>query len=296
MAYGAGNLNDMQLRNVMAQGALAERISQERALDAASVQQGSGLIGGLQQVTQIESALRQGLITEQSARERIEALLRQGALGERAPARESVCMQQSGVFGRQEVEHNMQRNGSQGNLSASSTGLADVVMAQMRGATDQRSSASSCAAADFNRPTTLIGAEQTRQSAEQMKTQMLELYKELERLTTNLQETQQENNKLKEDKEACETAHARDVQMLEGMLQQIGAENERLTKTLAKVEEQVQQSTGSRLPHMMKACGGSVSPSAAASIRSASQEPAVEPEVDQADVDNTFRVGCGGYR
>jgi len=51
-----------------------------------------------------------------------------------------------------------------------------------------------------------------------------------------LQEVTEDNRKLKEELNACKTAHERDVASLERMLEQVMAENKRLTSALYKVD------------------------------------------------------------
>lgn len=62
-----------------------------------------------------------------------------------------------------------------------------------------------------------------------------QIYQELERMEMELRKVKTESISLKEDKEACEAAHKRDVTTLEDMLSQMMEENKRLNKALADV-------------------------------------------------------------
>jgi hypothetical protein len=69
-------------------------------------------------------------------------------------------------------------------------------------------------------------------TANQDAAQILELYKELERMSSALQQKTQENSRLKEEIETREEAHARDISALEAMLQPLAAKNRQLEKEL----------------------------------------------------------------
>lgn len=69
-------------------------------------------------------------------------------------------------------------------------------------------------------------------TANQDSAQILELYKELERMSSALQQKTQENSRLKEEIETREEAHARDISALEAMLQPLAAKNRQLEKEL----------------------------------------------------------------
>lgn len=259
----AGNLNAAQL-----QGVLAERLSQQRTLDAllahgTGADQGSGM---LTSPSKIDAALRSGAMTERGGRPGgLEALLRERASAGEAAQLEAAMMMQRNM--------NIQRN--------SSTGLADVVRSQIKQQElASATGASSCGASERGRAVSVVSGEQNTTSQEQNKAQMVELYKELETITLALQEAQQENRKLKEDKEASETAHARDVAALEAMLQQMTVDNDKLTKDLRKAEEQLHGFSN----NMIKV-NQNRPPSTPASIRSASIEPAIEPDTEQSEFD-----------
>lgn len=275
-----GALGNGQIEKAMMQGALADRLSRERGLDAllAHGTGGQHLIG---QSSQLEAAAAMMPQTARGAplpEQRLEALLRQGgAAGGGGLAREAAQLEAMMLQGAASESANrdrmmmMQRNASTGNIRDAS-GLADA----MQRTSDQVAGCSS-AASERGRAASTVCTEQASQNAEQTKLQMLELYKELENITMTLQEAQAENRKLKEDKDASETAHARDVAALEGMLQQLTADNERLSKSLAKAERDLK---------------GKSHPSTPASIRTASQEPAIEPDVESVDFDRIkFKIG-----
>lgn len=316
-----GNLNAAQLERAMMQmqGALGDRLSQERGLDAllahgTGSERGTPMLGertpmlgqrspmlgerggGLnaREAAQIEAAMMQGAANERAAQAaQLEALLRQNALAERGGsscsgllAREAAQLDAAMMHGAVPERASrdradmlmMQRNSSTGNLRDAS-GLADALKTQMSAANDH--AASSTAASERGRP---MSSYNDQTSMEQAKVQMMELYKELEKITVTLQDAQQENRKIKEDKEASETAHARDVAALEGMLQQLGADNDRLTQALAKAEEKLAQRKVTN-------------PGTPSSIRSASREPAMEPDVEQAEIDRIrFKIGMSGHR
>jgi hypothetical protein len=119
--------------------------------------------------------------------------------------------------------------------------------------------------------------------------QIQELYKEVERLSQALAEAEQENRKLKEDKEEVVTAHSRDVNALEGMLDQLSAENRRLKDELSESNVKLRQfqMNGLDANSIIKLKQQS---DTSASIRSASIEPALEPEVEQALDSEVFKL------
>lgn len=294
--HSSGNVHASQLENAMMQGALAERLNRERGLDA-MLSQGASGNNHLSREAQLEAAMMQGAAAERASREReLEALLsaRQGSVPEFG--RQGAVPEFGGTMLSRE---NMQRNSSTGNIHNASS-LAESVLSQHASAHGQRyaATASSCAESTCDgmqrgRPASSAAAEQP--SAEQTKSQVLELYRELETITIALQEAQQENRELKEHKETTEMAHSRDVDTLEAMLQQVGADNERLTKSLAKAEEQLQKYSQGGLGHMLQVKSSTPS-SNPASIRSASIEPASEPGSEQADFDRIrFKVGLNAH-
>lgn len=116
-----------------------------------------------------------------------------------------------------------------------------------------------------------------------------EVYKELERMEMELQKVREENNKLKDQKAACEEAHARDVSTLEAMLSQIMNENQRLTKALNDAEAQLRGQN--KLPPTalfstpLKSVGildkeVIQMDQSVRSVRSV-MEPAIEPDIDR---------------
>jgi len=115
----------------------------------------------------------------------------------------------------------------------------------------------------------------------------LDIYQELERMEIELRKVREENIRLKEDKEACEAAHSRDVSTLEAMLEQMMLEKQRLTKALAetesllsrvsKLEAGIPISGMDKLAHSKNVQGSPLTPH---SIRSVS-EPAIEPDIER---------------
>jgi len=84
--------------------------------------------------------------------------------------------------------------------------------------------------------------------------ELVEAFRELERLELALVEERQRSAQLLEDKQAAEASHARDVAMLEKMLQQVLSENDRLSGQLtaweaSKMEgDKVESSDGDSTP------------------------------------------------
>lgn len=326
-SFSTGTLNTAQLENARMQGLLVERLSRERGLDAVLSQ---GLMpesvgcGGLfaRESAQLEAAMN---VNSTSREREVDALLRQQRCASGYAQTDGGVMHGVAVerLSREEQQLlTMHRYSSTGNIR-DAPGLADAVMSQMHSAANDRrgaascSSAASCSGAPSERggaPSGLTQAalaeQASRQAAvqamEAQKLQMLELYKELEKMTMALQEAQQENSKLKEDKETSETAHARDIHELEGMLQQLSADNDRLNKALTKSEETLTKfyENGGYDPMAVKR--SSFPPGTPSSIRSASVEPASEPSQSehgsergsaQAEFDRIkFKIGVGTHR
>jgi N-acetylglutamate synthase-like GNAT family acetyltransferase len=76
-------------------------------------------------------------------------------------------------------------------------------------------------------PERLCTSDATQQSA-----QIVELYKELEKISSALQQKDQENATLKEELDTRKEAHSRDIKVLEGMLQPLAEENKQLARAL----------------------------------------------------------------
>lgn len=337
-----GNLDAAALERAMMQGALNERLSRERGLDAllghGTVPDRGGGGGGMlsREAAQLEAAMMQGGFAERASHQQglealahqqgLEALLRQGTLAQgtlaercsggvngrwtgsdgggggaglsRQAQLEAAMMNgaQTCRGPRDQRELMMQRNSSTGNMN-NVAGLTERMLSANQQPHDQHShhGGSACGsqntANERQRAANSVMAEQQAlaeqqaklHEAQQAKNQTAELYQELEKMSVALTEAQQENKKLKEDKEACENAHSRDVTMLEGMLQQLTADNDQLTKDLAKAEETIRLTPGSGNQHTMaQAKQLGMPPSTPTSIRSASIEPASEPGVEQA--------------
>jgi len=218
---------------------------------------------GLQNSVQIGSSL-ESLLAERSghgllAREaaQLDAVMLQGSVKERA-GRDYVADAPS--FQRSRAEN-------QG------TNLAEAVLSQMRAMAAEPSPARGSVSKEFD-----SSKEAANQSA-----LIKDLYMELERMTVALQEVEQENNKLKEEKETSINAHSRDISALEGMLQQLTAENKVLSKQLgdanAKLQRLQMDGLDPDIIRKLKQCSSNL-PSTPTSIRSASIEPATEPDVD----------------
>merc|ERR1719158_1079375 len=113
-----------------------------------------------------------------------------------------------------------------------------------------------------------------------------EIYQELERMEMELVKVRDENGRLRDEKDACEAAHSRDVAALEAMLDQMMSENKRLTRALSDTTQLCAKKANptcspSSLDHKIadynKFEGVPLTPH---SIHSVS-EPALEPDTDR---------------
>lgn len=122
---------------------------------------------------------------------------------------------------------------------------------------------------------------------------IVELYKELERMSLALQQKDQENAKLKEEMETREEAHARDISALEGMLRPLENENKQLTQALEDAYSQIQSMKKGNIDDSVQIqClkKGNIDDSVL-SIHTASTrtEPANEPDVERSpDLDKLY--------
>lgn len=154
-------------------------------------------------------------------------------------------------------------------LSAGLTSL-DVLAEQQQRIQDLRNSLSGGASGTAPPATQMADGAQTGMNT-------AEVYRELERMEMELRKVREENSKLKDQKAACEEAHARDVSTLEAMLSQIMSENQRLTKALNDAEEQLRAQNKLNPMGILDKEGADHS---VRSIRSV-MEPAIEPDIDR---------------
>lgn len=110
-----------------------------------------------------------------------------------------------------------------------------------------------------------------------------EMFQELERLDLELQKVRDENRKLKDEKDVCEAAHARDVSALEAMLAQVVEENKSLSKALSERHSAPPSNQVGGIGGSFDAKFLSIknqAPMTPHSMRS-EVEPAIEPEIER---------------
>lgn len=137
--------------------------------------------------------------------------------------------------------------------------------------------------------------------------EVAQIYQELERMEMELRKVRDENSRLRDDKEACEAAHARDVTSLEAMLSQMMEENRRVAKALSDAESTLNSAekravNGSpsavnpirglddKIVQTKKLEGIPLSP--CVSIRSEA-EPAIEPDIERSSEFDRSRLVLG---
>jgi hypothetical protein len=135
------------------------------------------------------------------------------------------------------------------------------------------------------------------EEVEQISAAHREILQELERMEIELQKVRSEKCRLKEEKDACENAHQRDVSTLEAMLAQIMEDNKRLTKALAEADaklnkiNQVHSSSLDKIAESNKMEADALS-TTTRSVRSVA-EPALEPDIDRSSEFDRSKLNLG---
>lgn len=118
-----------------------------------------------------------------------------------------------------------------------------------------------------------------------MSEEMKQIYQELERMQIELHKIREDNSKLKDEKEACEAAHSRDVSALEAMLDSMMAENKRLKEAIAgnvlsSTKKPASDSLDYKFADRIADSKKIETPLTPHSIRSVS-EPGIEPDIER---------------
>jgi hypothetical protein len=206
----------LQVQAMLTERALSERAMSERAMSTRSLPQHNHTLSnsGLPSfVPDVSEGYGPGALAREAAQ--LEAVMQQSSVRARA-GRDQFADASMLPRGRPE---------SQG------TNLAEAVRRQMSTAAMVDSLARASSDKESN-----SGKEASDQSR-----QIRDLYVELERMTVALQEKEQENSRLKEEKDTSVNAHSRDIAALEAMLQQLSADNKSLSQQLAQANAKLQQ-------------------------------------------------------